>query len=428
MTVRKREDVTPAAKPAGRVSRYGNSRQAAQSGAEKKSGGGFQGTSIIIPAGVNLFKIEAAGIRHVDLIPYEVSKKAAEFRCNPEGMPPEGGLWWERTYWLHARVGPGQDSYVCPWNTFGRKCAVCQNAERVAKGEARGDYKKAGDLLQSFKAKKRQLMLPRDLDADGKPINLWDYSYFLFGKFLDQKIAGSEERRRYHEFFYLEDGFELSISFTAKTMPGSTKPFYEVTNVDFDRREVPYDDSVLEGLPCLDELVVEPDYDEVYSLFVDGMAASKDRYEDPQPRDQSQAPATPQARQAAREVAAHTEARRQAPAPERNVSADGLSVEGIVSGDSVSHLQWGRCVVLSLDGRRLTIKDGKRVTHAVDATEVTPLETLPQPGPPARPGNRAGGNTSSGRSERPNGRPPAKPKEEDWDEQAADPDLPYDPE
>src|SRR5258708_36480063 len=91
-------------------------RQAEQSGS-------FESTAVRVPSGMKMFRIKAAGVKRVDLVPYTVGKG------NPFADP--GMSYPERTFYVHQNVGVKDSSYVCLRETLGKRCPICDYRKKL---------------------------------------------------------------------------------------------------------------------------------------------------------------------------------------------------------------------------------------------------------------------------------------------------------
>jgi len=224
--------------------RYGSAKR----WADNQSG---ERTAITMPEGFEQFKLDKKGAYYIDLLPYKVGKG------NPAAE--KGELYFERTYFVHS-VGPKGKLIICAQECWDKKCAVC---DQRAKMQRRSDSDE--DLVKSMYAKKRQLLLP--LLRGAKKAALWDISYHNFGKQLKQAIDLAEGR--YDQFFRPDlKGRTLRIGVIEESFSGHK--FMKVVQVEFKKRDSEIDEALLEGLPCLDDLLIVPDYDKVKKLLLAG--------------------------------------------------------------------------------------------------------------------------------------------------------------
>jgi gp32 DNA binding protein like len=272
----------------GRKLKYASARKRAE---KKQRESSFSATYLKLPPGLKLFKAKE-GIMYIDILPFRAG----------EGNPcaEEGLLHYERTYHMHARVGgDGGSGYLCPRLTSKSPCPICEYRQNLLKKSDPDDEKMIKDLAP----KERQLFNVINLKEPDKGIQLWDFSYHLFGKLLDARIRNSDEEDGWDQFASLTGGMTLKVAFKEKSFGGRT--FVEAETIDFKARQEDYDDDKLEETHCLDTLLIEPEYDALKETFLEaapGPSAKKkakptddeeeeeDEDEEPAPRRKSKAP------------------------------------------------------------------------------------------------------------------------------------------
>lgn len=231
--------------------------------AEKQSSG-FSASYLKVPDDVQIFKPKA-GPHLLDILPFVAGTG------NP--WADEGNIHWERTYYAHRGIGANGDTYICPRMTAKEPCPVCEHRLKVMK---EGDEDNE-DLIRDLAPKQRQLFKVRNLKDPDKGTQLWDISYFLFGKVMDARLRNSDEEDEWDKFFFLEDGLTLKIGFAEKSFGGST--FYEVETIDFKPRKTDYDDDILDEF-CLDDILLVPTYKTLKEVFMEAKSGPKDKDDD----------------------------------------------------------------------------------------------------------------------------------------------------
>ena len=178
-----------------------------------------------------------------------------------DGALPVGTLWPSRTYYIHNNVGPDESAVICPAQTWGERCPICEYAKQRRK---EGDATK--EELQALRPKQRQLFNVIDLDSDSQDIKLMDMSYHLFGKTLDKELKDADDENVVD--FYLPDGYNLRARFEKKSFNG--REFWECDRVDFKERKNAFKDSIIDKTLPLDDLLNHMEYKQLEELFVLG--------------------------------------------------------------------------------------------------------------------------------------------------------------
>jgi hypothetical protein len=227
----------------------------------------YERTCIKPPDGMSFFQPKKPGVYRIDIMPYVVGKG------NPHAE--EGNLHYERTYWTYAFIGPTNATYVAPGMTFKKKDPI---AEYTAKLQQQPGYDK--ELVKKLRPKERQLFIIKDYDDAEKGYQLWDISYHLFGKHLNEKIKScdKEDAERYDMFFHPLKGLLVRVAAKEETLPGRT--YLEFSDIEFKKRPEQYSSDVVDEMPCLDDLLIEKSYKELKDIFFQTPADEDDEDED----------------------------------------------------------------------------------------------------------------------------------------------------
>lgn len=201
--------------------------------------------SFKLPDGAELYKPKK-GTKSLDILPYRVTVDN-----HPE--VGEGELWFERSYYIHYDVGPDQKPRICP-RTIKKACPICEERKDLL----REDDEDSKELADALKPKERQLFNVIDLDDQDKGPQLLDFSYFCFGKQLDEEIREGDDDIA--DFAELKGGKTLKIRWAEESL-GQNK-FIKSSRIDFkDRKD--YDEDILDEVFDLDKILVIRGYDEL---------------------------------------------------------------------------------------------------------------------------------------------------------------------
>ena len=155
--------------------------------------------------------------------------------------------------WRHEKIGPSENAYICLNLTFGQECPICEEQAQLKKADAPDNEVKA------LNAKHRTIYNIQCLDNDkekAKGIQIWDSPYHSFERLL---VERAEEKKGGKVYFSDPDDGKI-VSFKRKGMgPLNT----EFLNIDFEDREKPISDELLDKAYHLDMLLHIPTYEEV---------------------------------------------------------------------------------------------------------------------------------------------------------------------
>jgi hypothetical protein len=218
---------------------------------------GKQGTGGVsylrIPDDTLLYK-PSVGTALIDIMPYIAGQG------NP--WAEKGQIHWERTYYVHKGIGLDAETFICPRMTAKQSCPICEARRRLAQQE---DPEKE-DLIKDLAPRQRQLFQLIDLRNPDKGIQLWDISYYLFGKVLDMRLRNSDEDDKWDYFFHLEDGLSLKIGWEEESFGGVN--FCRAASIDFRPRAESYEEKILKETLCLDNLLIIPNYENLKKTFL----------------------------------------------------------------------------------------------------------------------------------------------------------------
>jgi len=225
-----------------------------------------------LPKGINMFKEEPKTRVELDIMPYVVTCDNHPDRDEEYGIAVKGELWYKRPFWLHRSVGSDNQSIVCP-SSVGKPCPICEYRAQLLKDGAKWD----DDTVKALKPSMRNLyvVIPKNNKNYSEEPHIWDISQFLFQDKLNEEIQENEE---YETFPDLEEGYSLRIRFAEGTF-GSNK-FAEVSRIDFIERKKPYDESILEKIPSLDDILEILPYPTIEAMFFGNMSPDEDEDEE----------------------------------------------------------------------------------------------------------------------------------------------------
>ncbi|GAI40862.1 unnamed protein product, partial [marine sediment metagenome] len=134
------------------------------------------------------------------------------------------------------------------------------------------------DLIKDLAPKERQLFNVIDTKDRKSGVQIWEISYHLFGKPLDRAIKNSDEDDNYEKFAELNDGFSLKLGL--EEGHAGKASWFEVVSINFKTRKEDYDEDILEGTTCLDDILIIKDYDELKEIFLQTTDEDEDEEDD----------------------------------------------------------------------------------------------------------------------------------------------------
>ena len=190
---------------------------------------------IKLPEGVTFFrppKSENSVEITMSILPFVVQKDNEEFS--------KGDRWYEREFHLHRKIGPKEIDIICPKETVGKRCPIC---EEVAKLKAAG-YEKNKAMIDALRPSKRLLYNVINWNDKDPQIQLMNIAFFKsLGKLIYDEIEAKDDNKLFFDLD-AEYGKDLEIRFVADSFKGNK--FMNPSKVTFVRRKESIDDSVLD--------------------------------------------------------------------------------------------------------------------------------------------------------------------------------------
>jgi len=230
---------------------------------EKSSSYGY----LNLPKGVRVFSMKKKTRSiFLDILPYEVTDEKHLDRYDPEERAVPGTLWYKKPFKVHRGVGADDQTVVCR-GTIKKKCPICEYvAERLKAGAAWDDMKDST-------AKDRNLYIVQPINSDEheEELYIWDISQYLFQNELNDQLEENEENGVFPD---LEEGKTLEVKFKWKKF--GKNYFSETRDISFEDRDEAYDESILDEVPNLDEVLQIMTYQEMHDLYFEMDEADED--------------------------------------------------------------------------------------------------------------------------------------------------------
>lgn len=217
-----------------------------------------------LPEGIEFWTCKAED-HVIDIVPYIAGSN------NPR--TPEGEPAYVLDVWVHQRVGPNDDNYLCPARNWQQPCPVCEYAK-----ELREDGDADEELLKKMYPKRRviyNILCWDSAEEEKKGIQIWEVAHWFMENnlmpltkpqrgegtvvFSDPSAEGKSVAFRREGSGAANTKF-LGHRFLDRTMDG--KP-YSLADI----LRVKDDDAVAAEAYVLDELIHIPSYDELYEAF-----------------------------------------------------------------------------------------------------------------------------------------------------------------
>lgn len=337
---------------------------------------GFESDAWKLPKGMKRFKFTEAKKYRLNILPYVVgvNQKAGK-KLNP--YKEDGEVHYELSFFQHPRLGPEDKTFCCSLKVFGKRCVGCEESIK-----AQHDEEITKEDKNKLRPKHRQLWIVEDLDDKKSGFQIMDQSFAMpgdagFGQMMNAIIESCDEGDPRLNFFHLKGGQTLEILAKKQTFPGGT--FFAAVRIDMIPRKIDYNESVLDKLPCLDDLLIYTPYKDFFKVYFgsegDDETDETPANENKEPGDEENEGEGEEQEGEEQEGDEGEEGEEQEREGEENEDGEGEENEdgesnpaearGIVKDAMVKHETLGECKVLrvSEDGSSVNLKTKKGVIH-----------------------------------------------------------------
>jgi len=226
-----------------------------------------------LPKDLKVYVPIAGSKELIDIIPYPVSSPKHPDLDAELGIAVKGSYWYKRPIRVHRNVGTDKESVIC-LSSFGEKCPICEyRAQRAKEGADK-------DELKAYNSSPRELfiVIPKNNKKFEETFHVMDFAHGNFQEKLNQELNEDED---YEAFPDLEDGYTLHVRWKEESFAGNK---YTVADrIDFKKRNEDYDESILEDVPALDELLVKIPYEALKAKFFEMEGETDEEEEDEKP-------------------------------------------------------------------------------------------------------------------------------------------------
>lgn len=194
------------------------------------------------------------GDHRTRIIPYIVGEN------NPQNLKP-GQVAFICEIFTHRQIGINEDSILCPNLTFRKPCPICQHQADLKRRQGEGEDipKEEISKLNASRRAIYNIVCYDDTSQEAKGVQVWEVSYVLFSEEVENL---ANKKRTGGKILYAHHNQGCIISFHKQGKGRDT----EFSAFEFEER-CPIDDSFLEQAHCLEDLVEELTYDEIYDMY-----------------------------------------------------------------------------------------------------------------------------------------------------------------
>ena len=235
-------------------------------------------TYINLPKGVEFLKLEQGKRYKIDIIPYVVSNKDHPLVRDKKMVVGED-YDYMFDFWVHKRIGVDEKQVLC-LTTFGKKCPICEEFQRLKEPNPDKELK---EILDGLKKKHRAVYYVKNI-ADGKYC-VFEESYFLFHEPLVKAATVVDEG----EIISLSDEEDIkTVKFIVSKGSLSDK-YNEYDSVDISSSKEKYTKKDLDDAVKLDSIFNVLDYEDLKAMHEGEDTEETSDDEDDEPAEQETA-------------------------------------------------------------------------------------------------------------------------------------------
>ena len=221
----------------------------------KRTGGGLLWTRL--GAAPKFYQPCTERLNKFNVIPFII--KSANHPEVVAGRMAVGEYDFVLDFWVHRKIGPNELDVICPKNTYGKKCPIC---------EERGRLYDAGedDSAKDIKPTRRVAFNVQPIGKDGpEPLQVFEVSHYLFMKELTEEANAMANGNGVINYADLDDG--KVVAFRASEGKMGTQKMTEFKSFKFLSREEELDAELVEQAISFDDLLVVHSYEELEGIL-----------------------------------------------------------------------------------------------------------------------------------------------------------------
>jgi hypothetical protein len=198
---------------------------------------------------LKFFKPDLEGRNKFNILPYQIKSKN-----HPEvvaGRAKVGDWDYVMDMWIHRSIGPNKVDFLCTKKTYGKRCACCEEVERLYND-------KRTDEAKSLKATRRVVYNVQPIEKGGPSdtVQVFNVSHYLFAKELMEEANSCANGKGVIPFADPDQG--KIVSFRAAEEKTGTNTRTEFKSFQFLDRDEEISDEILDQCISFDEFLVVP--------------------------------------------------------------------------------------------------------------------------------------------------------------------------
>lgn len=243
--------------------------------AESKGGAPRKGFMNYGTTSLKFYKFGDPGtIQDVNILPWKIGTK--NHPAVVSGEMDVGEYDYVLDVWVHQKIGPNEEDFICPKKTYGKKCPCCDEADALWNEGTEESKKAARPLFSRRKCVYQVQELDEDFHAKSEEPKIFEVAHQNFSKDLQNKAAACMRGKGVVNFANTdEEGRVVSFQVEEAKMDGG-RTYKKASNFEFNKRAEEVSDEVLDKCVSLDALMVVKTPDEIKDIMFGNSGSAGD--------------------------------------------------------------------------------------------------------------------------------------------------------
>ena len=214
------------------------------------------------------YKMEE-GRNKLIIIPYVIKTK--NHPLVKSGDAEIGELDYKLDYYVHKRIGPRNDSFVCLSETYGKRCPICEKQK---------EYPRDSEEYAALKAKRRATYNVLDMRDEKQEIKVFDETHYYFEKELLEEARSEARDENILGFADPDTPYIINVRATGEKYNGGA--YFKYKSFKFIESDIDVD-SLIDEAVSLDECINILSYEEITAL-IEGFDSDEEDDEEETPK------------------------------------------------------------------------------------------------------------------------------------------------
>jgi len=191
------------------------------------------------------------------IVPYEI--KDDIHPLVKAGKRKVGDFAYNLDIWVHAKIGPGESTVICPSKSFGKSCPICEAVEHAYKTNDT-------ETAKALKARRRVYYNVIDMADPEEGLEVFDVSHYYFEKELIGSASRRGENGQMVRFADPDNRYGKIIKFYGEKEKTGSFESMKFKDFDFAERKIDVNELISKAV-SFDELLTLHNYDDIMAIM-----------------------------------------------------------------------------------------------------------------------------------------------------------------